>query len=65
MYVSLLTIVFAFSYRSWYILFHIQSVFTEVSLYVAHTPLLSLVKTNLDNSVYQGMNAAFSSSSVV
>ena len=61
---SLFTIVYAFSYRSWYILFHVKSVYTEVSWHSgSHTSAVTY--ENLGDLVYPGITAAFSSCSVV
>ena len=67
MHVSLLTIVFAFAYRPWYVLFHIQSPFTEVSLQNgSHTTAVTGENLlYLGNSAYLGMIAALSSSSMI
>ena len=55
---SVLTIFLVMSYRSHYILFHVQSVFTDVIFAGASIPLQSLVRTYLGNFIYQGTNAA-------
>ena len=55
MFTSLLTIVFAFSYKFCYVLFHVQSVFASVSLCNSlHTSAVN-GETYLGNSVYPGL----------
>ena len=65
MHTSLLTNLFAFSYKSWYIVFDVQSVLLRPACIVAHIPMQSLVRTYLGNLVFPGMAAALSLSLVV
>ena len=57
MHASLLIIFLALSYRSWYMLFHVQSVSTDVSFCSGLPISASLVRNYVDNLVYPEITA--------